>query len=131
MSRCGFVLIDAVVDFVFVAMMYDVEQVKILLFIWDVQMSFLDFFSFLTQVPHPTFPSVLLQKKRNFYIEICEQRKNSTTWRKIMPCTLFLLFEFMIIHLKCFPLIVSICCCCDKVSQCQTRKNMHQNERKE
>jgi hypothetical protein len=63
------VLDDAVVDFVFVAMIDVVEQVKVLLFIWNVgklEWFFLIFFSFLTQVPHVMLFSVLSQKKRKF-----------------------------------------------------------------
>ncbi len=39
-------LIGAFVDFVFVAIMYAVEKGKILLFIYDAEMFFLDFFLF-------------------------------------------------------------------------------------
>jgi hypothetical protein len=56
------VLEDAVVDFVFVAMIDVVEQVKVLLFIWNVgklECFFLIFFSFLTQVPHSILLPVL------------------------------------------------------------------------
>jgi hypothetical protein len=65
------VLEGAVVDFVFVAMIDVVEQIEMLLFISNVGMFFLDFFSFLTQVPHPIlFPVVSHKEKRKFQREI-------------------------------------------------------------
>jgi hypothetical protein len=65
------VLDDAVVDFVFVAMIDVVEQVKMFHFIANVGMFFLDFFYFFTQVPYPILlPILITQKKRNFQGEI-------------------------------------------------------------
>jgi hypothetical protein len=63
------VLDDTVVDFIFVAMIDVVVQVKMLLFISNVGMIFLAFF--FTQVPHPILLPVLSHtKKQNFQGEI-------------------------------------------------------------
>jgi hypothetical protein len=83
------VLEDAVVDFVFVVMINVVEKVNMLLFISNVGMFFLDFFSFLTYVPHPILLPVLSPSKNETSNEKFVDNGRTT---KIIPYTLLRMF---------------------------------------
>jgi hypothetical protein len=62
---------DAVVDFVFVAMMHVVEQVKMLLFIANVEMFFFDCFFFShSNTPPDSVACTDTHKRRNLQGEI-------------------------------------------------------------